>query len=157
MKPKILIDNQEKKGWTFADYNCETEIVNLDTGDYCFAGGESVLCIERKASTGELAINIGLCIKRFTAEFIRMQSFKHKYVICEFPASNFFCFPEKSGIPRKTWHKIKMNGKYIHKAITDLCNKYDVNLIFCNTKEEAERTCISIISEISGYNYEDTW
>lgn len=157
MKPKILKDNQEKKGWTFADYNCEVKIVNLNTGDYTVEGQEEYLCIERKASTGELALNLGKCMTRFKAEFVRMQTFKYKYLICEFPECNFFCFPEKSGIPRNTWPKIRMNGKYIHKAITDLCEQYGVTLIFCNSKEEAERTCISIISDITGLDYENIW
>lgn len=157
MKPKILKDNQEKKGWTFADYNCEVKIVNLNTGDYTVEGQEEYLCIERKASTGELAVNLGRARKTFEAEFIRMQTFKHKYLICEFPVSNFFCFPEKSTIPRNTWPKVRMNGKYIYKTIQDLCEKYGVTLIFCNSKEDAERTCISIITEISGYDYENIW
>lgn len=157
MKPKILIDNQEKRGWNFSDYNCETKIVNLPTGDYTVEGFEENLCIERKASTGELAVNLGRNSKTFEKEFIRMQTFKHKYVICEFPITNFYCFPEKSTIPRSTWPKVRMNGKYIHKAICELCDKYGVTLIFCETKEEAERTCIGILAEISGQNYEDTW
>lgn len=86
-----------------------------------------------------------------------MQTFKYKYLICEFPVSNFFCFPEKSTIPRNAWNKIHLSGKYLHKAIQELCLKYDVKIVFSNNKKEAERACVSIISEISGYDYENLW
>lgn len=157
MKPKILKDNQEKKGWDFNSYDCEVKIVNLPTGDYTVEGKEEYLCIERKASTGELAINLGKAKRAFLAEFERMKTFKHKYLICEFPESYFFCFPEKSNIPKSSWPKIRMNGKYIYKSITDLCDKYKVKLIFCSNKIEAEQACISIITEITGINYENSW
>lgn len=156
-KPTILIDNQEKRGWTFAIYDCKTKVVNLNTGDYTVEGYEEYLCVERKGSTGELAINLGKLRATFERELQRMESFTHKYIICEFPESNFYCFPVKSGIPPSSWKKVKINGKYLLKTLHELADKYNIELIFCADKTFAEATCISIISDITGVEYENTW
>lgn len=156
-KPTILIDNQEKRGWTFAAYDCKTKIVNLQTGDYSVEGQEEYLCIERKGSTGELAINLGKLRATFERELQRMQTFKHKYIICEFPEVNFYCFPVKSGIPVMSWKKLKITGLYLLKTMYELADKYDIKLIFCANKTAAEEACISIISDITGVEYADTW
>lgn len=156
-KLTILRDNQEKKGWNFASFDCDVKVVNLNTGDYTIEGFENDLCIERKASTGEIAINLGICRKAFEAEFDRMLTFKHRYLICEFPVNHFWCFPEKSKIPKNVWHKIRMNGKYLYKAITELCEKHNVTLIFCDSPEDAEKKCMDIISSVTGIDYEESW
>ena len=78
MGHKILIDTREKQGWNFEGFEkCEAqEVIGLKTGDYTLEGLETSLCIERKASTGEVALNLGKKRKTFEAEMDRASQFR---------------------------------------------------------------------------------
>ena len=82
----ILRDTREKNGWDFESHNKVLAVAKwgLKTGDYTARGLEKDLVIERKASTGEIAMNIDKKRKAFEAEIERMSSFRWKYILCEF-------------------------------------------------------------------------
>ena len=83
---KVIVDSREQYAWDFTFYDkCDGIIsTKLDTGDYSIEGLETVLTIERKRTTAEIAMNVGKDRKRFNAELERMSKFKYKYLICEF-------------------------------------------------------------------------
>ena len=66
----VLRDTREKNGWDFSsqDKCMAVKDWGLKTGDYTARGLEKSLVIERKASTGELAMNLGQKRKPFEAE-----------------------------------------------------------------------------------------
>ena len=111
----ILRDTREKNGWTFQSFDrCKAvKDWGLKTGDYTARGLEKSLVIERKASTGELAMNLGQKRKPFEAEMERMSNFRWAYIVCEFSIDDIMSFPENSGIPKKRWQYMRMNGKFI--------------------------------------------
>ena len=61
MKHIVLRDTREKSGWDFKSFDKCQAIVDwgLRTGDYTVKGLEKYLVIERKASTGEISMNLG--------------------------------------------------------------------------------------------------
>src|SRR5688572_1939018 len=95
----VLRDTREQCGWIFSRSKAISLVIDskLETGDYTIAGLEDKLCIERKASTAEIANNI--CEKRFFAELDRMLIFPHRFIICEFSFKDVLDFPKNSGIP----------------------------------------------------------
>ena len=108
----ILKYTREKNGWNFESSDRCLAVANwgLKTGDYTAKGLEKELVIERKASTGELAMNLGKKRKAFEAEIVRMSKFRWKYVIMEFSIDDLMNFPENSGIPKKQRQYVRMNG-----------------------------------------------
>ena len=83
---RIIVDTKEKIPWKFDQlYNVEVMYRHLITGDYSIDGYENVLCIERKKSVLEIAVNITQ--KRFWNELVRMSKIKHRFIILEFPPS----------------------------------------------------------------------
>ena len=59
-KYKVIKDTREQDGWFFSPYDkCSgMEVGTLNTGDYTLEGFEDVVCIERKASVSEVAMNL---------------------------------------------------------------------------------------------------
>lgn len=145
----ILQDTAEKLPWDFGIYgNVSQEKYNLNTGDYTVRGCEHLLAIERKRSTGEIATNLGIKWRQFHDELKRMKEFPHKYLICEFPFENLLSFPKNSGIPEKHWKKIRMNGKFLVSRLMKACDEYGIEVIFCNSKNEAQSAAYSIFKEV---------
>jgi hypothetical protein len=152
MSPKkytIIRDTREKNGWGFDFYeSCEAVIdQGLKTGDYTAVGLEEDLIIERKATTAELALNLGKKRKQFEAELERMREFRWAYIICEFSEDNVREFPVNSTVPASKRKYLRMNGKFMLKCLYDYKEKYGVEIIFTNTKEEAEEKAIEIIQQ----------
>jgi hypothetical protein len=147
----ILRDTREKNGWGFESFDRCLAIRDwgLATGDYTVRGLEKQLTIERKASTGELALNIGKERKRFEAEMERMSQFRWAYIICEFSIDDLMSFPKNSGIPKKRWGEIRMNGKYMWKKISEFQEKYNVTTLFCTNKQGSEERTMVIFDEVS--------
>ena len=147
----ILKDTREKNGWDFESFDrCRTVARwGLKTGDYTAKGLEKELVIERKASTGELAINLGKKRKAFEAEIERMTNFRWKYIICEFSIDDLMNFPKNSGIPKKQIQYVRMNGKFMWKKLCEYQEQYGVQVIFCENKEHAEERAIMIFDEVS--------
>lgn len=137
----VIVDTREKNPWNFDDM----EIGTLKEGDYTSKElldyenktGEKTIRIERKASTAELAGNLGRTFYAFEDEMKRLYDYKEKYLILEFSKSTLMAFPKGSGIPRKAWGKVKMNPKFLLSRLEYLSNVYDVQVIFAGDRDNA--------------------
>lgn len=146
----IIKDTREKNGWDFSIYDgCKDVIVKgLKTGDYTLSGLEKELCIERKATTGEISFNLGRKRNQFEAEMERMANFRWAYLICEFSVDDILNFPENSGIPRCRWHLTKIRGKYMYKLLNEFAEKYGVQMFFMGDKFSAYNKAIEIFETV---------
>lgn len=146
----IIRDSREKVDfWRFDQYEeCKGEIVKgLKSADYSIEGYEDEISLERKRTTGELATNLGSKLTQFRAELERLQSYNIRYVLLEFTLEDLLAFPENSGIPKKTWGKLKMSGKYMAKLINELSEQFKVEFVFCGNKDNAENIAFEILKE----------
>lgn len=144
----VLQDSREKQPWDFTKYGFEQEQSSLKTGDYTIKGYESILCIERKKNTGEIAINFGKERERFFRELDRMQSFQYKYLICEFSFDDVLNFPNNSGIPVSKRKFIRMNSGFIASTLNKIQVDYGVNIIHTSSKAESEYAAIEIFNKV---------
>ena len=149
MKYVILKDTREKNGWSFKAFDKCLAVTRwgLKTGDYTARGLERDLVIERKASTGELAMNLGKKRKAFEAEIERMSSFRWKYILCEFSIDDLMNFPKNSGIPKKNLKFVRMNGKFMWKKLCEYQEQNGVEVVFCDSKLDAEERAMFIFEE----------
>lgn len=141
---KILIDSRDKRDfrYDFSIYGVEQEVKALKTGDYTLDGYEHLLTIDRKKSISELYGNFFMDYSRFRKELERLSVMKG-YILCEFPYSQVIDFP--LDMPRHV--KPKYNAEDIINKIVKITDKYKVEFIFCNSREEAEQTCFNILKE----------
>lgn len=144
---KIYIDTREKEPWNFSFYGFEQESIGLETGDY-FVEELPDLVIERKKSTGEIATNLGKKWKQFESEMKRMSSFKHAYLICEFPIDYLDIFPDKSGIPQNQIKQVRMNPGFLKMRLFQNCAKYNITPLFFSNATEAQKAVVGIIKEL---------
>ncbi len=130
-KITILRDSREKlnHGWMFEedDFIKRTNIYSLPTGDYTIRGYENDFIIERKGSTSEFANNI--FEERFERELVRLEEFKHPFIVLEFSFEDLLTYPVNSGIPPKFWNKVKLNGKFLVSAFNRYQMKYKTKFI----------------------------
>lgn len=145
---KIIRDTREKTGWQFDWYDIEVIDRKLATGDYTIEGLEEVLCIERKKSPSELALNVGKLRKTFEKELQRMSEIRWKYILCEFPYEQLRKYPTGARMPRAKKKKVRMKGKLLAGIIYGLKEKYGFELIFCRNREEAEDMAMSIFDDV---------
>jgi|JI10StandDraft_1071094.scaffolds.fasta_scaffold99460_3 hypothetical protein len=145
---KILYDTREHKGfeWSFGEY--EREERKLETGDYTLEGYENIICLERKKSPAELAMNIGVDFKRFSKELEKMKKIEYSYIICEFSLADALNFPLGSDIPKSTLSKIKIGGKFLVKTLSSYKDKYGIDVIYCGNRENAIEKAIELFSLI---------
>ena len=171
-KYKVIKDTREKDGWFFSEYDMclGTEIGTLNTGDYTLEGFEDVVCIERKASVSEIAMNLGRKKKAFYNEMERMKDFDFRYLLLEFSASDVIDYPMsllsdqdkkvyedyKNGnmpLPNfkrfKVVEQTKLTGKYILKSLMEIGIKYDINVLFCDNKQNAFVICNSLFKRLN--------
>lgn len=144
----VIVDNDEKKPWLFPP--CEAEgcigstIQSMDTGDYTLVGYESVLCIERKGTTGEVAQNVTQA--RFERELERMRQFPVRAVILEFTLRELLQFPDNSGIPQNRRRFIRTTPQFLLKRILELQHTYDVPFIFAG--RDGRVAALSLFSRV---------
>jgi len=142
----IIRDTREQNGYTFTPYDtgkwkCLGHIdKKLETGDYSIVGLEDHLCIERKASTGEMAVNFGKDKARFMEEIDRMRYYEHKYLVLEFSFNDLLDFPKGSNIPAKTIPFLRVTGNYMIREITELQVRHGIQVVFAGDR-------------LGGYNY----
>lgn len=145
---RIIRDTREKEGhgWTFG----ELDVIDkpLKSGDYSIEGLEDYLCIERKKSVSEIAINIGSDSARFNRELDRMKDIPLSYLICEFSIEDVLSFPKNSGIPREKLKYVRINGKYILKVLNTYNEKYGIKVIFAGNRENAIEKAMEIIRHV---------
>ena len=79
----VIQDTREQDGWWFTEYDkCDgMEVGTLTTGDYTIKGFEDVVCVERKASTSEIAMNLGRKKAPFQAEVERMKDYSFAFIV----------------------------------------------------------------------------
>lgn len=150
----VIQDTREKNGWNFDIYDSciGTLTKGLKTGDYTIEGREDFFIIERKATTAELALNLGKKRVQFEAELERMLAFRHAYIVCEFSESRLMQFPKGSTIPRRRWRYLRMNGKFMRRKLHEYEEKYGVEIIFCEDRHSAEEKAIEIFEDILDTN-----
>jgi hypothetical protein len=172
-KYKVIKDTREQDGWFFSPYDkCSgMEVGTLHTGDYTLEGFEDVVCIERKASVSEVAINLGKKKSTFYKEIERMRDFHFRYILLEFSASDLIDYPNsllkteedkdiykryKDGeieLPNfkrfQVVKQTKITGRYLLKAFMEISLHYDVNVMFCDNKYNAFMMCNSIFKRLN--------
>lgn len=147
---KIIIDTKEKKNiFLFKSYaDVETSFKGLPTGDYLVEGFAQKVVIDRKASSGELYLNLGSQFDRFKRELDRMREIEFAYFLCCFPYSYLDTFPENSGIPKSKWKRLVMGGSFLRKKIKDIEEEYpNIKFIFCKDTIEGESIAYQILKE----------
>lgn len=147
----VVRDTREQQGYFFKKFNrCEGTIQRkLDTGDYSILGLEDKVCIERKASVAELAINLGKEKYAFFNEIERMREYEHKYIVCEFSMEDVTKFPEGSNIPKAQRDKLKVTGKYILRCLMEFAVFNDVHVIFAGSERGAFDLISSLLKRIN--------
>lgn len=81
---EIIVDDREKKAWTFYDVKFKTKRKRLAIGDYSINGYEGVIAVEKKSGFAELMGNIsGAKRKKFRIFLGRLSRVKHKYFVIE--------------------------------------------------------------------------
>lgn len=147
----IIVDTREKNGYLFKEYdNCSGMIKKkLDTGDYSIEGLEDIICIERKASLEEVVNNLLESSKRLEREIQRMNSYKHKFIVCEFSMNDIVNFPKNSSLPEAVKNKLKINGKFLLKKLMEFQVYHDVHVVFCGNKDNAFYFVASLLKRLS--------
>lgn len=150
LKDKFVIvqDSREQTGWEYGedDHTYGSVEKALKTGDYSIEGYESILCIERKASTAEIAAN--MCQARFTKELLRMQDFKYKYILCEFSYDDVINFPLNSSLPKSVQAKIKVTANWMKYFVSQLQVVYGINVMFCGNADNAKHAAYQIMRTV---------
>jgi hypothetical protein len=147
----VIQDTREQEGWFFSEYDkCDgMEIGTMNTGDYTLKGFEDVVCVERKASTCEIALNLGKKKQAFQNEMERMKDYPFSFIICEFDMADVLAFPENSRVPKSSRKYVKVTGKYLLKTIMELEIWYDTKIIFCGNRENAFRVTNSLFKRLN--------
>lgn len=145
---EVTRDTREQHGWGFTTSKVITGVTEskLDTGDYAICGLEKYLCIERKASTNEIAQNI--VQKRFFKELERMQEYEHKYIICEFSYPDVLSYPINSGVPFYKQKYIKLSSEFLAKKLQEITINYNVNIVYATNKKCAEKYAEGLMKRI---------
>lgn len=148
----VVRDSREQNGhgYIFSDIpGCETVTAKLECGDYSIQGKEDVVCIERKKTVSELATNIHQ--DRFYRELERMQTYKWRYILCEFSLYDLINFPKGANLPPEVLKKLKVTGPYILRKVTEIMIKYHINFLYCGNKFDAQAMCYSILKRVNEY------
>ena len=171
-KYTVIKDTREQDGWFFTPYDkCEgMELGTLHTGDYTLKGYEDIVCVERKASVSEIAINLGKKKSTFYREMERMKDFHFRYMLLEFSASDVIGYPQnllseqdkinyeryKRGEIKKPIGKrfdivnqTRISVKYLIKARMEISIKYEMQIMFCDNKQNAFLVCNSIFKRLT--------
>ena len=143
----VLIDTREKQPWELEDPNIiDREFLKLDTGDYTVRGLEDKICIDRKKSVNELAINIHQ--NRFKDELERVREFPHAYIIIEASLRDVIEYPKTADLPTKVKKKIRTNGTFLMNCLTRMEIEYGFNIIFGHDRYYSQKIAISLMREI---------
>lgn len=155
---KVIKDTREKDGWFFSEWDKCTgmEVKTLHTGDYTLEGFEDVVCIERKASVSEIALNLGKKKSAFNAEMERMKDYAFSFIICEFDMDDVLKYPYGSKVPVNLKSQVKITGKYLLKCLLEFQIWNDTKVIFCGNKNNAFLVCNSIFKRLNELFHKDT-
>lgn len=78
----VVIDQQEKKPWTFDEKTTSVATCHLPEGDYTVEGLRDKVIIERK-SLADFVGSISAGRERFFREVERLQPYQYKYIVVE--------------------------------------------------------------------------
>lgn len=147
----VIKDTREQDGWFFSPYDkCDgMEVGTLDTGDYTIKGFEEVVCIERKASVSEIAMNLGRKKAPFQDEMERMKDFPFAFIILEFSMDDLLKYPQGSRVPYKARSNVKVTGKYLLKCLMEFQIWYNTKILFCGNKNNAFLVCNSLFKRLN--------
>ena len=154
----VIQDTREKEGWYFSEYDkCSgMESGTLKTGDYTLKGFEEMVCIERKASTSEIAQNLGKKKDPFQAEMDRMKEYPFAFLICEFSMDDLLRFPDGSNVPKSARSQVRITGKYLLKCLVEFQLWYNVKILLCGSKKNAFLVTNSIFKRLNEMFHEPT-
>jgi ERCC4-type nuclease len=147
---RIIRDTREKNGWEFPFHDVEICSKKLDCGDYTTDLLKDFVVIERKATATEIANNLGKKVARarFYREFDKMKDMQKAYIVCEFGESDVYSFPKKSDISPSKLSKVRMNGNYLRRLISQIEYDYNnVEVVFCYNRDEAEEFTYDILKQ----------
>lgn len=151
---QIITDTREKTPWIFSDKVCAKVLSRkLETGDYSIEGMEHLLCIERKRTVAEIALNV--FEPRFKVELERMQKYKYRFMIMEFDMDDIRKFPVGSDIPKSRWAGLKVGSPYILKFISEMHVHYDVHVIYAGDRDNAIYVATNIMKRVYDKHRED--
>ena len=138
-KYTVIRDTREQQGYTFNKFErCQGMVTRkLETGDYSILGLEDKICVERKGSIEELALNLGKNRDTFLREVKRMKGFPHRFIVLEFSLQELMDFPNQSRIPARLKESVKITGKFILKSLMEIQLNNDVHIVFCDNKVNA--------------------
>lgn len=141
----IIQDTREKNPWIFME---DIKIQKLCCGDYTTSTLYEILRVERKATTGELYLNLGKKTNkdRFYREIEKLKKFPKAFIVCEFPESYLYEFPKNSGIPQKKLPSLRMSAAYLRKLVREI-NEH-IPVVFTNSKREAEDYLLRLIADV---------
>ena len=146
----VIRDTREKEGhgWWFDEsaYCNGTINTKLDVGDYSIEDMEHLLCIERKKSVSEFAVNCGQ--KRFHKELERMSSFPHAFLLFEFGWTDIDRYPQGSEIPKHKWKHLRIKNKYMLRIIANAQIEHGVHVLACGDQKRAEETAFRIMRKV---------
>lgn len=147
----VIKDTREQDGWIFSEFDkCSgMEVKTLNTGDYTLKGYEEVVCIERKGSTAEIAMNLGRKKGPFEHEMERMKYFPFSFIICEFSMTELLAYPELSKVPESLHSQVKVTGKYLLKSLLEFQLWYNTKILFCDNKYNAFIVCNSLFKRLN--------
>jgi ERCC4-type nuclease len=144
----VIRDTREKEPWPVENSSFVANVIDtvLETGDYTLKGYEKILCIERKKSITEFANNV--VQERFTAELVRMQKFKYRYLIFEFSLQSLLDYPLKCGLPPDKIKSIRVNARFLMRFVAEIQVKYGVHVLFCDGAKHAQYMAISLMRKV---------
>jgi dsDNA-binding SOS-regulon protein len=156
---EVIRDTRERQGWYFPKKDRCAGMIDkgLKTGDYTLRGYEDIVCIERKASPEELALNLGKHKDRFVRELERMKDIEHRYIVCEFSLDELLNFPENSRMPEEKKKGLRITGRYMIRCLIEFGIKYNVHVLYCGTKVNAFKVTESIFKRmVENYGFTAT-
>lgn len=144
---QIIIDTREKKDiFLFSSYGVETVVKKLDTGDYSIEGFEDKITIDRKRTSSELQMCLFSQYDRFEKELIRMSSFDEAYILCSFPYSYLYTFPQNSSMPKRIMRKFRGGAAYLRKKLHEVNEEYPyVKFIYSDDQVDAEYRAYNLL------------
>lgn len=145
----IIQDTREQNGWDFVlAKDVKVNRKKLDFGDYTAEGIEDRLVIERKASTGELHTNLLKHKKRFFKEMELMKEVEKPYIVCEFPESYLYTFPENSTIPKREWKLIQpWHGRAMLKHLYEI-QEMGIDIVYFDSPAQAENFALFMMRQL---------
>lgn len=157
MSKYLIIDTREKPKAiqsiikTFDEYGVRHESSKLLFGDYMDFNRPG-LVIDRKQNIAELAKNVTVELKRFTAELERAKAADAQLVILveqnRYKAGNEWRHVEKiEDLMLWTNPHTSIQGEKVYRTLSALCYRYNIIVKFCD-KRQTGRKILELIYDI---------